>query len=532
MVQQRAGVQLPHNLGQAGDSHERNADTVASRVVAGRSAVDLLPRATTSSPRSPQVQLRRVPEIRASSLETDKEAKLAGIRQLIYLAELELTQTQRDQLNMDLVSVTRASDNEETQLLAKLSLIRSIHGYAYGDPRLLQVGPRSETERKNLASRLDHANTIFDIIAKNKYNPWLAQVFGATNVATAKAKYARAKTWMNKLFNKHTPQFYTDRSGYNAEAGIEGTSFPHKRIALPSTAFDSNGTPSVDDTILLIHEAMHAGNPDIVDKRYSGSPGFTTAAEDTKLTNAAHFEVVPRRIYDKINKTDSELSYNDQTFIPAPDEYNETSAEEDGTEVSDENRKVIYKRALNNTNKLFQQAQSGADNFHASLLNRLYTADQAAQQANWEKYLNAIWYYSQAEKLTIHTRSERAFVTDGTAVREHDDTTLISSTDMAISEGVARRLWQCWSASKKLPADLEAAQQHWEQRDDRIQSLQLMFSEKPYETYYSDAVRQVIQQYPITGDDVERDIRVTEALTQIHDNWPACLVGFTNDDFE
>src|SRR5262245_52656825 len=41
-VQQRAGVHLKGGVGESGDSHERHADAVADRVVAGESAQDLL----------------------------------------------------------------------------------------------------------------------------------------------------------------------------------------------------------------------------------------------------------------------------------------------------------------------------------------------------------------------------------------------------------------------------------------------------------------------------------------------------------
>ncbi|MGN6108146.1 MAG: eCIS core domain-containing protein, partial [Kofleriaceae bacterium] len=43
VVQQRHGLQLPRGEGVLGDPFERNADAIAARVVAGRSAVDLLP---------------------------------------------------------------------------------------------------------------------------------------------------------------------------------------------------------------------------------------------------------------------------------------------------------------------------------------------------------------------------------------------------------------------------------------------------------------------------------------------------------
>ncbi|HTR51221.1 MAG TPA: DUF4157 domain-containing protein [Kofleriaceae bacterium] len=46
VVQQRGGVQLKGGVGQAGDAHEQNADAVADRVVAGKSASDLLPAAS------------------------------------------------------------------------------------------------------------------------------------------------------------------------------------------------------------------------------------------------------------------------------------------------------------------------------------------------------------------------------------------------------------------------------------------------------------------------------------------------------
>ena len=41
-VQQRSGISLPGGVGKAGDSHEKHADAVADRVVAGRPAGDLL----------------------------------------------------------------------------------------------------------------------------------------------------------------------------------------------------------------------------------------------------------------------------------------------------------------------------------------------------------------------------------------------------------------------------------------------------------------------------------------------------------
>src|SRR4051812_43111655 len=56
VVQQRGGVQLKDGVGAAGDAYERHADAVADRVVAGRSAEDLLDTGATSGGVSHAVQ--------------------------------------------------------------------------------------------------------------------------------------------------------------------------------------------------------------------------------------------------------------------------------------------------------------------------------------------------------------------------------------------------------------------------------------------------------------------------------------------
>ncbi len=56
VVQQRAGIHLKAGVGEAGDEHERHADAVADRVVAGRSAEDLLDRYRAPGGAAPAVQ--------------------------------------------------------------------------------------------------------------------------------------------------------------------------------------------------------------------------------------------------------------------------------------------------------------------------------------------------------------------------------------------------------------------------------------------------------------------------------------------
>jgi uncharacterized protein DUF4157 len=61
VVQQRSGVALRGGIGAAGDPYERHADAVAERVVAGRSAEDLLDGATTGTA-SAAIQRRELPD--------------------------------------------------------------------------------------------------------------------------------------------------------------------------------------------------------------------------------------------------------------------------------------------------------------------------------------------------------------------------------------------------------------------------------------------------------------------------------------
>ena len=56
IVQQRSGLALAGGVGAAGDEHERNADAVADRVVAGQSAEDLLDRYAGGGAAAPVVQ--------------------------------------------------------------------------------------------------------------------------------------------------------------------------------------------------------------------------------------------------------------------------------------------------------------------------------------------------------------------------------------------------------------------------------------------------------------------------------------------
>ena len=74
VVQQRKGVQLAGNVGQAGDAHERVADEVADRVVAGKPAGDLLGEPKNSAAPAEAVQKKETKKEEAPVTPEDKAA--------------------------------------------------------------------------------------------------------------------------------------------------------------------------------------------------------------------------------------------------------------------------------------------------------------------------------------------------------------------------------------------------------------------------------------------------------------------------
>ncbi|HEY0388956.1 MAG TPA: DUF4157 domain-containing protein, partial [Gaiellales bacterium] len=77
VVQQRGGVQLKGGVGAAGDTYERHADAVADRVVAGRSAEDLLDAGAASGACNPTQAVQRK-EGKADAAILENQASLQG----------------------------------------------------------------------------------------------------------------------------------------------------------------------------------------------------------------------------------------------------------------------------------------------------------------------------------------------------------------------------------------------------------------------------------------------------------------------
>jgi hypothetical protein len=441
VVQQRGGVQLLGGIGQAGDAYEQSADAVADRVVAGRSAADLLPRSGGRG--SPAVQMRRLPTDTATMLAdpagANHAAHLAGTRRLIAIAEAELTPPQRAQVDTaTLAGMTQAAFNalpENTRLTRRAAAIRSVRpDLTLGDPMLIDTGPRPGTaDTANLSALVASANTIFDAIAAGTHDADLDQVFGHANVATAKTKYANGKTWMNNLHAAN--RIVTDRSGYNAEVGLGGLTGFQRQISLSPRYIDSPA--DAESIITMIHESMHAGNSDVSDKGYIGTQVFTQLPEPVKLTNAAHFEVVPRRILGAAH------AYTGVTFTPAG------AAPVGGGPASAP--LTPLQTAVREASEQIRTAWTLGLNLHTQY-DTLYK-----NQALWTtprlggSFRDGLPYWSKVERLTIHLKTTMDPASPNPALRP------ISQTDMALSEGVTRKLMLCMRAIGTVPNDDAAA---------------------------------------------------------------------------
>jgi hypothetical protein len=333
---------------------------------------------------------------------------------------LGITWTTEADLLTKLESATRA------KLLSFATAIRTEDPTAeLGDPLLIDSGARPGTaDAANIVTLVGNANAVFAAIAGHARDTDLTQVFGTANVATAKTKYANAKARMNSL--KSADKIVTDRSGYAAEVGLGGLSNSAQISVEPSTIDNPADKESI---VTLIHESMHAGNSDVSDKGYINQPSFKELVASVKLTNAAHFEVVPRRILG------ASFAFAGETFVPA------------GTTVGGVSAPALTPRqqAIREASETFRFAWTAGLNLH-TLFVRLFrtpaewsTLDLSTAfsgAASGAHFSDTLPFWSKVEMMTIHTRAASINPAGAPAVKP------VTQIDIALSEGLIRKLSQ------------------------------------------------------------------------------------------
>jgi hypothetical protein len=513
VMQQRDGVQLFGGVGTEGDSYEQNADAVADRVVAGQSAADLLPKGRGASGAT-AVQMRRLPtnsnELLTDPADAKKKnanyaANAAGMKTLIERAEAELSAADKAKVKTEMLGgKSQAVFNalpEKEQLERHVKAIEKIRpDLTLGDPKLIDVGPRPATaDAANLKKLVANASKVFLAIINGSRNADLEQVFGKANIMPAIIKYMNGYAFMNTL--AATDHVVTDRSGYNDEVGLGGLTAPLTQISLQPSCFDQ--PDDLESIITMIHESMHAGNPDVGDDgTYIGQPGFTEVAEDMKLKNAAHFEITPRRV---LGASDS---FPGKVFIPK------------GTSVGGVAAPVAtpMEEARTAATNEFRLAWTAALNLHTQF-NTVFK-DQTQWNADLgggKKFSTSLPFWSKVENLTVHKKTVIDPASPNAAKLP------VSQIDMALSEGVVRKFVLAMELVPKTDADgttFEAAHSTAAERTAAHASV------AAHTKFLVKLVLKQAEVAPITGA-LARDIRVVEFLSTVDLNtmWDTRVPG-------
>jgi hypothetical protein len=442
----------------------------------------------------------------------DQAAHEAGLDRLLAFAGTELSAEQQGKL---LAAAGKRHSFWEWLALpvmeAKLELVEELEkvnpASKLGDPRLIDTGPRKGSDdAANIKRLVRNARKVFDAIAGGRRDSDLADVFGARNVKQAKLKYASARTWMDIIAGRG--RVITDRSGYNTEVSLGGLTDSFKQISVRPDVIDDPDAPK--SVVTMIHEAMHAGNQDVRDKGYKERDEFPKASAVTKLTNAAHYEVVAWRIVDP----DSKWAFKGKVFVPAGSKSTPALTQ--------------HEQAASDAYNLFRKAWTIGLNLHTLWVqvqksprqwDGLDLSAQFGTTLRGRTFSTVMPYWSKVEKLTVH---ERTHISSKSKDPSTQPVTLI---DVALSESVTRRLMK---AMKAVPQD-DAAIQAYEKAnaspaeiaaaDDAAKERDLL-------------VRIVLRQYgaSVTGS-VDRDMRVVRAMGTIGDTWPEVLAVRSPADF-
>lgn len=429
-------------------------ETIQGKRLIAHELTHVVQQTSTGSSRSGTIQRRRVPAgvglgATIPAAGAGFAAHREGLVRALRRAWTELTSAQRATIrtNAAAFGITGATDAalfaalataSQAQLLSFSDEFRLVRpDLTLGDPALIDTGARPATaDTANIAALVANADAVFSTIASGVRDADLTAVFGAANVAAAKTKYAAARTRMNALHG--LDKIVTDRSGYYAEAGVGGLTNA-SQISVHPSVIDN---PAFHESVLtLIHESMHAGNTDVHDDGYITQPSFTALAATRKLTNAAHYEVVPNRILRPAHHD----AFAGQTFIPA------------GTTVSGVTAPPLTptQRAIRNTSEAFRGAWTVGLNLHR-LFVRVFrnplewaTLDLAANFSGAQagsRFSTTLPFWSKVEKLTIHERTGSITPAAGPPKAP------VTLIDISLSEGLTRKLSQGMNGVPQTPA--------------------------------------------------------------------------------
>jgi hypothetical protein len=239
----------------------------------------------------------------------------------------------------------------------------------------------------------------------------IKRVFG-TRAADAKANYGKARTALAELKKNIDTNVHTDYNGDDAQTGLGGwASFSSKMVHLEP---DTVAAKDPDDAALtILHECMHLADASIGDdggyypSSVDKSAGWETMTDDEKVTNAAHYEEVPKR---KLGKS---VFKPDQTFKPG------VSASTGGA-ISFENQVRLKARDY------VRRAWDAAVDTHNGIRKVRVDTENGNAAALFATYEARILEVSAITKMTIHLQKPKPHT--------------IATLDVTQCEGVAHGL--------------------------------------------------------------------------------------------
>jgi hypothetical protein len=357
---------------------------------------------------------------------------------------------------------------------------------ALGDSELRTTGARRGTDdARNMRKLVRNATKIFDEIGSGGRDTDLADVFGASHVGAAKRNYSRARNELRRIVRDD--EMLADRSGFSDEVGLGGQAWYQGPIELDPGVIDN--PDDAESIVIAIHEAMHAGNAGIHDAgNYIGSgDAFKSESAAVKLANAAHYEVIPRRMLGL------EPSFAGIVFVPA------SSAGAVAGPGAPLSTTMEAQRACATE---LRNAWARAIDIHEFVRSVRVEPRMWRHRIDKQRYSTVLRFWSRVLKLTIHEKTD-------IDARSRDHAKLpVSDIDVALAEGVARRFRTAKNSLPGTEAELAAFEAANSTEAERVAA------HGSFETYRDFLKRLVMglpEVGPITGG-LDRDMGVATEL--------------------
>jgi hypothetical protein len=260
-------------------------------------------------------------------------------------------------------------------------------------------------DKPKLKAVMDDAANLIDECVADAAN--LQSVFGAKK-DVAKAVYVKAKAALLAAKSNMDANVTTDYNLDDPEIGLGGWA----RFSDQHVHFQAKVVKVTDEAlakVIIIHESSHLADASVKDQGYYGTPGFEGKTDDEKVTNAAHYEEIPRR---KLNKSDYKAP--DGTFR---DFKPGTSAS--GADLTFEEK--VKGKAVDHFRKAWDRAVD-VDKFIRNIRKDELAGNPASFNANRVRILEI----SRLMHLTVHEQPAA--------------TASINAVDMVLAEGVTRAM--------------------------------------------------------------------------------------------